>query len=227
MTQQAEMFRARGRKPKPTPETMVFESRLWRQGAARVAGTDEAGRGPLAGPVVAAAVVLRKGADPGPIRDSKAMTARQRDRAFTYIHETALVWSVAVVEAAEVDRLNVLNASLLAMRQALDRLRVPLDAVLIDGNQRLPGFLVLQHCIIRGDRLSACIAAGSILAKVTRDRIMTHYDERFPGYGFAEHKGYGTRRHLAALRDLGPCPIHRRSYAPVRECLEGLLPFDE
>ena len=181
-----------------------------------VAGVDEAGRGPLAGPVVAAAVVLD---DMRPIRglnDSKKLSAAQRERLFDAVMAQALCTSVAVASAEEIDQLNILQATLLAMRRAVQGLRLRPNLVLVDGN-RLPVLDIRAEAIVKGDAKVAAISAASILAKVTRDRWCHELDARFPQYGFATHKGYGTAAHLAALREHGPCPEHRRSFAPVTE----------
>lgn len=181
-----------------------------------VACVDEAGRGPLAGPVVAAAVVLD---DLRPIRglnDSKKLSAAQRERLFDAVMAQALCTSVAVASVAEIDQLNILQATLLAMRRAVQGLRLRPHLVLVDGN-RLPVLDIRAEAIVKGDAKVAAISAASILAKVTRDRWCHELDERYPQYGFAAHKGYGTAAHLAALRAHGPCPEHRRSFAPVAE----------
>jgi ribonuclease HII len=183
-----------------------------------VAGVDEAGRGPLAGPVVAAAVILD---DLQPIRglaDSKALTALRRERLFDEIRARALCCSVAEASVEEIDRLNILQATMLAMRRAVDGLRLKPHRVVVDGN-RVPVMPVPVEAIVKGDAKVAAISAASILAKVTRDRRCAELHERFPQYGFGGHKGYPTPEHLAALREHGPCPEHRRSYAPVRACL--------
>jgi len=183
-----------------------------------VAGVDEAGRGPLAGPVVAAAVILD---DLHPIEglmDSKKLTAARRERLYDEIRAKALCCSVAEASVEEIDRLNILQATLLAMRRAVDGLRLKPAKVLVDGN-RLPVLDVLAEAIIRGDATVPAISAASILAKVHRDRWCAEYDREFPQYGFAAHKGYGTAAHLAALRVHGPCPQHRKSFAPVAQVL--------
>ena len=183
-----------------------------------MAGVDEAGRGPLAGPVVAAAVILD---DLQPIRglaDSKALTALRRERLFDEIRARALCCSVAQASVEEIDRLNILQATLLAMRRAVEGLRLKPQRVLVDGN-RVPVLPVPVEAIVKGDAKVPAISAASILAKVTRDRLCAELHERFPKYGFDGHKGYPTPLHLSALREHGPCPEHRRSYAPVRACL--------
>jgi ribonuclease HII len=183
-----------------------------------VAGVDEAGRGPLAGPVVAAAVILD---DLNPIEglaDSKKLTAARRERLYDEIRAKALCCSIAEASVEEIDRLNILQATLLAMRRAVEGLRLKPAKVLVDGN-RLPVLDVLAEAIVKGDATVPAISAASILAKVHRDRWCADYDREFPQYGFAAHKGYGTAEHLAALRAHGACPQHRKSFAPVTEVL--------
>jgi ribonuclease HII len=183
-----------------------------------IAGVDEAGRGPLAGPVVAAAVILD---DQHPIvglADSKQLTARQRERLFDEIRAHALCFSVAQASVEEIEDINILQATLLAMRRAIQGLRLPPKLVLIDGN-RLPILPMRSESIVKGDTLVAAISAASILAKVTRDRWCDDIDVQYPAYGFAQHKGYGTAQHLAALREHGACPHHRTTFRPVREVI--------
>jgi ribonuclease HII len=201
-----------------------FEAECRALGFARIAGLDEAGRGPLAGPVVAAAVVLPRGFAHDGIKDSKALSAKQRESLEPLIRECAESCAVGVVEVAEIDRINILRASLLAMAKALDGLNQRPDCLLIDGNQAIPAAILragsisyYQKTVVKGDRLCLSIAAASIIAKVARDRMMVEADKRFPEYGFAAHKGYGSAAHLAALRRYGPSPLHRLSYKPVRE----------
>jgi ribonuclease HII len=184
-----------------------------------VAGVDEAGRGPLAGPVVAAAVILDERRPIAGLADSKKLTALQRDRLFDEIRAKALCCSVAQASVAEIDALNILQATLLAMRRAVDGLRLKPAKVLVDGN-RLPHLDVLAEAIVKGDDKVACISAASILAKVTRDRMLVTLDALHPEYGFAAHKGYGTAAHLRALQQFGALPEHRRSFAPVAKALE-------
>jgi ribonuclease HII len=183
-----------------------------------IAGVDEAGRGPLAGPVVAAAVILD---DLNPIKglaDSKTLTPRRREKLFDEIRAKALCCSIAQASVEEIDELNILQATLLAMRRAVEGLRLKPAKVLVDGN-RLPVLDVLAEAIVKGDALVPAISAASILAKVTRDRWCVEYHEQFPLYGFATHKGYGTAEHMAALREHGACPQHRKTFAPVAEVL--------
>lgn len=179
-----------------------------------VAGVDEAGRGPLAGPVVAAAVILDDKAPVRGLADSKTLTARRRERLFDEIRAKALCCSVAMASVEEIDRLNILQATMLAMQRAVRGLRLKPAKVLVDGN-RLPVLEVMAEAIVSGDARVPCISAASILAKVTRDRLLDELHQRHPAYGFDRHKGYGTALHLDALRALGPLPEHRRSFAPV------------
>ncbi len=181
-----------------------------------LAGVDEAGRGPLAGDVVAAAVILDASRPVQGIGDSKKLSQKKREALYRAIVERALCWHVGRASVAEIDNLNILQASLLAMQRAVAGLRIPPEFVAVDGN-RLPAWPYAAQAIIGGDGLVPVIGAASIIAKVTRDRDMIALADRFPGYGFAAHKGYGTAHHLAALRKLGPCPAHRRSFRPVRE----------
>ena len=184
-------------------------------GPGLVAGVDEVGRGPLAGPVVAAAVNLDDLKPVKGLRDSKALTALRRERLYDEIMARALCVSIAEASAQEIDRLNILQATLLAMQRAVDRLRLPPRLVLVDGN-RLPVLKTPAHAIVKGDTKVAAISAASIVAKVYRDRLCLDLHDRFPAYGFDGHKGYPTAVHLQALHEHGPCPEHRRSFAPVR-----------
>jgi ribonuclease HII len=186
--------------------------------ATLVAGVDEAGRGPLAGPVVVAAVILDPLQTIDGLDDSKRLDERRREALFPLIRQRALAWSVIEIPAAEIDRINILQATLLGMRQAVEQLSVSPGLVLIDGN-RLPPLPCAARAIVGGDGLEPAISAASILAKVTRDRIMREWHHRYPQYGFDRHKGYGTPEHLRSLSRFGPCEIHRRSFAPVREAL--------
>lgn len=191
-----------------------YERAAWRSGLKHVAGVDEAGRGPLAGPVVAAAVILHPDRRIKGLDDSKLLTPARREILFEEILARATGVGTAVVDPRTIDRVNILEATRLAMREALARLSPRPDLVLIDAI-RLSGLTWPQRPLIRGDRRSASIAAGSIVAKVTRDRLMAEADHRFPEYGFGRHKGYPTPEHLAALRRHGPCPIHRRTFHGV------------
>jgi ribonuclease HII len=179
------------------------------------AGVDEAGRGPLAGSVFAAAVILDPARPINGLRDSKVLSASQRDVLAQAVREHSLAYAIASASPAEIDRYNILQATLLAMRRAVEALPFAPDEVLVDGN-RTPVLSVPCRAIIKGDALVPAISAASILAKTARDAALIALDQQFPGYGFAQHKGYPTADHLAALALLGPCPEHRRSFAPVR-----------
>ena len=187
---------------------------------AQVAGVDEAGRGALVGNVVAAAVILPATFNLPGLTDSKKLSARQREALFDAITAQALAWCAAVASPAEIDAMNIHHATLLAMRRAVEGLATPPQSVLVDG-KFTPDLVMPARAIVGGDASEACIAAASIIAKVTRDRQMMELEARFPGYGFAAHKGYGTKAHLAALTRLGATPEHRRSYAPVRAVMAG------
>ncbi len=184
-----------------------------------IAGVDEVGRGPLAGDVVAAAVILDPAHPIEGLRDSKKLSEKRREALAVEIRARAVAWSVARASVAEIDELNILQASLLAMRRAVDGLAMRPGFVLVDGN-RLPRWDYRSEPVVKGDDRVPAIAAASILAKVQRDRELVELESRFPGYGFARHKGYPTADHLAALRQLGVTPVHRRSFAPVRALLE-------
>ncbi len=190
-----------------------------------IAGIDEAGRGPLAGPVVAAVVVLGAGQSIAGVRDSKLMTPGQRAAAARRIRAEALAWAIGEASREEIDDINILQATLLAMQRAFAGLAVPPPAVEVDGNRApvLPGYTGRIATVVEGDRLRPAIAAASVLAKVHRDAIMDDLDARYPGYGFLQHRGYGTAAHRAALASLGPCPEHRRSFAPVRALVSVTL----
>ena len=179
-----------------------------------IAGVDEAGRGPLAGPVVAAAVILDAARPIPGLRDSKLLTAAARERLAAVIRERALAWSIAASDVDEIDAINILQATLRAMQRAVAGLSPAPVEVLVDGNQ-CPRFDCAARALVKGDRDVAAISAASILAKTFRDAQLTALDATYPGYGFARHKGYGTPEHLAALARLGPCRVHRRSFAPV------------
>lgn len=195
-----------------------YEKKAASRGFLLIAGVDEAGRGPLAGPVVSAAVILPEGfADHG-IADSKTLSAGKRDRLYDHIMTHASHVGVGLADHRDIDRLNILQASLLSMTRAVDDLGAPPDHLLIDGIFTID-WNASQQAIKKGDSLSVSIAAASIVAKVTRDRIMVDYDRQYPDYGFAIHKGYPTKRHREAIALLGVCPIHRRSFKGVREYL--------
>jgi len=199
-----------------------YETPLWEKGLTHIAGVDEAGMAPLAGPVVAAAVILPREFRPRGIDDSKQVDAAERERLAVEIKAAAVCWSVGITTVEEIDAINIYRAGLLAMRRAIEGLATCPEHILIDA-RRLPELRIPQQGIIHGDALSLTIAAASIIAKTTRDAMMAEYDREHPGYGFSRHKGYPTAEHFAALEDLGVCPLHRRSFAPIRQAL-GLEP---
>ena len=194
--------------------TLFYESLVRKAGYRLIAGVDEAGRGPLAGPVVAAAVILPEGVVLDGVRDSKEMTESSREKAFSLIHEKALSVGVGVVSAEDIDRTNILRASLQAMKQAILSLDPHPEFCLVDGIHPVP-VPIPYRCLKQGDRRSHSISAASVVAKVYRDRIMYSFHQKFPGYGFSENKGYGTAQHLSALREQGACPIHRMTFRGV------------
>jgi len=207
-----------------------YEADALMQGFNAIAGIDEVGRGPLAGPVVAAAVILPRGFTHPEIKDSKMLSSKQREKLALIIQQAAQSWALGVIDVDGIDRLNILCASLTAMALALKCLTPRPDYVLIDGNQKIPleffaevssnsAQLLSQQTIVKGDQLCLSIAAASIVAKVARDQMMVDFDKLYPEYGFAGHKGYASAAHLAALQRYGPTPIHRRSFKPVRDLL--------
>jgi ribonuclease HII len=202
---------------------LAFEQALWEKGIVHVAGVDEAGMSPLAGPVCAGAVILRPGTRLAHVDDSKKLTAKERDRLALEIKETAAAWAVGWASPAEIDTINIYWAGLLAMKRAVQGLALAPQHLLIDA-RRLKDLDVPQERIVKGDARSLSIAAASILAKTARDARMQELDLEYPGYGFARHKGYPVKEHVAALERLGACPIHRRSFGPVRVVL-GLPPL--
>ncbi len=189
----------------------TLENELIESGYTYVCGVDEAGRGPLCGPVVTAACILPVGLVIEGLNDSKKLTPKKRELLFDQICENAVAYCVAQASVEEIDRLNILEATLLAMRRAIDGLSVPADFALIDGNVSR-NFQIPAKAIIKGDATSPSIAAASVLAKVTRDRQCEEMDREYPQYGIAKHKGYGTKEHMNALREYGPCPIHRKQF---------------
>ncbi|MDG2175239.1 MAG: ribonuclease HII [Gammaproteobacteria bacterium] len=188
------------------------------EGLHLIAGVDEAGRGPLAGDVVAAAVILPIDCTIAGLTDSKKLTPKQREKLYPLIRQQAVAFAVARASVDEIDRLNILHASMLAMKRAVTALELSPEFVYVDGN-RCPDWQYPSQAVVKGDSRIAAIAAASILAKVERDQEMRELDSRFPGYGLAQHKGYPTKAHLAALQRLGPCEIHRKSFSPVMELL--------
>ena len=217
------------------PDGTSYETDALSRGFRHIAGVDEAGRGPLAGPVVAAAVVFDPGSFNPDIRDSKLLSPKKRESLAEWIKERAASWAVGVADPREIDDLNILRASLLAMARAVRGLMVTPDYLMIDGPHGIPAASLVgdggpwtvapaQRTVKGGDRLCFSIAAASIIAKVARDRMMVELDALYPEYGFASHKGYRSRRHSAALDRHGPCPVHRRSFKPVRESWERRAP---
>lgn len=204
-----------------------YEEESYARGFKAIAGVDEVGRGPLAGPVIAAAVILPRGYSNPEIKDSKLLTAKQREKLAPMIKKHATSWGLGVAAVEDIDRLNILQASLLAMVRALAALQSKADCILIDGNQSIPlplfrvgrfltGRSLYQKTIIKGDQSCLSIAAASIVAKVARDEVMVELDKLYPNYGFAAHKGYSCAAHFAALQRFGPSPVHRQSFRPVR-----------
>ena len=202
-----------------TPDE-IFECEAWTRGFRRIAGLDEVGCGPLAGPVVAAAVILpRRCRALIGLRDSKRLNEKQRENFYELIRDVAFGFGVGIVDAKIIDAVNIRQAARRAMEQALRQLSPPPDFLILDAI-RLPNVTIEQRMVIKGDGLCMSIAAASVLAKVTRDRLMVEAHRRFPEYGFQAHKGYGTAEHLRCLRRFGPCALHRRSFMPIRKVLE-------
>lgn len=181
-------------------------------GYSRICGVDEAGRGPLAGPVCAAAVILPENCDIPGLNDSKKLSEKKRELLFDIITEKAVAFAVAFGSLEEIEKLNILNATFLAMNRAVSALGVPADFALIDGNREPKGINIPCETVVKGDSRSCSVAAASVLAKVTRDRLLLEYDRKYPEYGFAKHKGYGTAAHYAAIKQFGVCPVHRLSF---------------
>ena len=191
--------------------TFEYEEKHYSEGYVAVCGCDEAGRGPLCGPVVAAAVILPRGLEIEGLNDSKKLTEKKREKLFDIIKEKALAYAIAEASPAEIDEINILNASMLAMRRAVEALKIPADFALIDGNCSR-GFKIPTETVVKGDAMSYSIAAASILAKVTRDRGCIDLDREYPMYGIAKHKGYPTKDHMEAVIKYGPAPIYRKSF---------------
>ncbi len=200
----------------------AFERQAREEGHLQIAGVDEAGMAPLAGPVVAAACILPPDLRPRGLDDSKKLDLETRERLGVEVRAGAVAWAVGIAEVEEIDRLNIYHAGLLAMRRAVEALAITPSFLLVDA-RRVPGVPMAQKGIIHGDALSLSIAAASVIAKTHRDGMLSELDQRYPGYGFCRHKGYPTPEHFAALKQLGACEIHRRSFAPVRQAL-GLDP---
>ena len=197
-------------------DLLEYERELWNSGYEFIAGVDEAGRGPLAGPVYAAAVILPKGVVIDGVNDSKKLTEKKREALFEVIKETAVSYAIVSVDEKEIDEINILNASMKAFAKALDELSQKADYALLDGN-RAPKLDIPYEAVVKGDAKSQSIAAASILAKVSRDRYITQMDEVYPQYGFAKHKGYPTKEHKEAVAKYGPSPIHRLTFKGVAE----------
>ena len=191
--------------------TWDYEEKAWAQGYSAVCGVDEAGRGPVAGPVCAAAVILPSGIEIEGLNDSKKLSEKKREQLFEVITEQALAWSVSLVDEKTIDEINILQATYRAMRQAVEGLTSPADFVYVDGN-RSEGLDLPHECVVSGDAKVPSVAAASIIAKVTRDRLMRQFAEQYPAYGFEKHKGYETKAHDEALLTYGPCPIHRMTF---------------
>jgi len=201
-------------------DLLSFERSAHQGGALRIAGLDEAGRGPLAGPVVAAAVVFPEGLLIPGVTDSKQLDEGRRERLYDEIIAASIAYGIGIVDERTIDEVNILEASLIAMERALECISPPPDHLLIDGNFILPRVSIPQRPIVKGDCLSHSIAAASILAKVTRDRLMRDLHERYPQYNFQKHKGYGTKEHRELIRRHGPCEAHRKSFQPVAGMLQ-------
>ncbi|MCH3972044.1 MAG: ribonuclease HII [Oscillospiraceae bacterium] len=199
------------RTPKPPIDWLFYERKYLQQGYTAVCGVDEAGRGPLAGPVFAGAVILPVGCVIEGVNDSKKLSSKKREELYDIITQKAVSWGVGFATEQEIDGINILQATFLAMQRAVQKLNTPPQLVLVDGN-RVPPLSVPAEAIIKGDGCCESIAAASILAKVSRDRLMLQLDELYPQYGFAKHKGYGTAQHRQALLQYGPCPIHRKTF---------------
>ena len=194
---------------------LSYEQRYWAQGYQHIAGVDEVGRGPLAGPVCAAAVILPQGLIIDGIDDSKKLTEKKREYFYDIIIKEAIAWATAYVEPEVIDEINIRQATHQAMQMAIDALKVSAEFLLVDGSDRIP-FTIDSEYIIKGDAKSQSIAAASIIAKVTRDRFMVEMDEVYPGYGFAKNKGYGTKVHMEGIRSIGLCPLHRKSFITAK-----------
>ncbi|MDA3802761.1 MAG: ribonuclease HII [Patescibacteria group bacterium] len=204
-----------------------IEKQLLNKGYNFIAGVDEAGRGPLAGPVVAACVIIDKDfeikedSELTKVTDSKKLSAKKREELFKIIKENVKAVEISVVSSEMIDKTNILKASLTAMLKAVEKCDIKADYVLVDGSFKIPKLKTDQEAIKGGDGIAFTIAAASIIAKVSRDFLMTEYDKKYPEYEFSRHKGYGTKIHMEKLKEIGPCPIHRRSFAPVRKALKN------
>jgi ribonuclease HII len=209
--------------PKTPRDLYQIENAVREKGYLNIVGLDEAGRGPLAGPVVAAGVSLPQGMKITNLNDSKKVSAVNREKLYNILLNIPKIKiGLAIVSPEDIDRINILKATHLAMKQAIENMGIIPDIILVDGRP-VPGLPVKSLNIIKGDAKCACIAAASIIAKVSRDRMMVEFDSQFPGYGFKNHKGYGTKEHLESLNRLGPCSIHRKSFSPVANKLYSLF----
>ena len=200
-----------------TLELFNFDKLYFDKGLRFVSGVDEAGRGPLAGPVVAAAVILSEETIIEEVNDSKKLTPKKREILFDKIKSQALSYGIGIVDSTTIDKINILQATFLAMKQALNELKITPELVLVDGNHTIPGLEIKQEAIVSGDAKSQSIACASILAKVTRDKIMDEYAKQYPQYLFEKHKGYGTKAHIEAINKFGACSIHRKTFAPLNK----------
>ncbi|GHT46036.1 ribonuclease HII [Endomicrobiia bacterium] len=203
-------------------DSLFFDKNFYNKWFTLVAGIDEAGRGSLAGHVTAAAVILAKDLIIPGLNDSKQVSERKREQLFVIIKEKALAYAIEAVDSTIIDKINILQATFLAMSRAVLKLQIKPELCLIDGNHKIPNLPFKQEAIISGDAKSACIAAASILAKVTRDKIMKEYAKQYPVYEFEKHKGYGTRQHIESLKQHGPCPIHRITFAPISDIVSQI-----
>lgn len=207
----------RQKKPFKIFDPLSYEKDLWEKGIGFIAGIDEAGRGPWAGPVVAAAVIWPENFYLPGLKDSKKLSPKNREKFSKIIKENAIAYSTGIIESKDIDDLNILQATFKAMKKALDQLSARPQFLLVDGNRRIPGINIPQLALVKGDSLSHSIQAASVLAKVTRDEIMQGVDKKFPCYGFRRHKGYGTREHETKLKKFGPTELHRFSFKPVEK----------
>jgi ribonuclease HII len=203
-------------------DSFSFDKNFYDKGLNLVSGIDEAGRGPLAGPVVAAAVILPQNVVIQGLNDSKQLSEKKREKLFEIIREKALTYAVEIVDNKTIDKINILQSTFLAMHNAVSNLKIKPELCLVDGNHKVPKLSINQEAIISGDAKSACIAAASILAKVTRDRMMVEYAKQYPVYEFERHKGYGTKKHIEVLNKYGPCPIHRLTFAPINDIVSQM-----
>jgi ribonuclease HII len=216
----------RGKVKKMIVPDFSREEKLFKKGYENIAGVDEVGRGPLAGPVVAAAIIFSKNKSLSKlleigIRDSKLLSSKKREYLYELILEKCYDWSTGIVSEETIDEINILEASMLAMKKAVEKLKTKPDFLLIDGNHTIKNYPASQIAIPKADQFVFSVSAASIIAKVTRDRILIDLDEKYPNYGFAQHKGYGTKLHMEILEKVGPCKIHRKSFSPVKKLLSG------